>query len=93
MKWWKRFTQIVRIRISAGKTSISSKKYVFDASKYFKYRKWSNKPPGSYLSKWVLGEGAYSGGGLNGRGAYKIMQKSSVQNNKNNDFNKHNISF
>ena len=31
--------------------------------------------------------GAYSGGGLNGRGAYKIMQKSSVQNNKNNDFN------
>ena len=40
------------------------------------------------------GEGAYSGGGgLNERGAYKIMQKSSVQNNKNNDFNttKHNI--
>ena len=31
--------------------------------------------------------------GLNGRGAYKIMQKSSVQKNKNNDFNKHNIIF
>ena len=52
------------------------------------YSKWSNKPPGVYLSKWVLREGAYSGGGggLNGRVAYKIMQKSSVQNIKNNDF-------
>ena len=39
--------------------------------------------------------GAYSGGGggLNEREAYKIMQKSSVQKNKTNDFNKHNISF
>ena len=38
--------------------------------------------------------GAYSGGGGGGGGgAYKIMQKSSVQKNKNNDFNKHNISF
>ena len=30
---------------------------------------------------------SFRGGGLFGRGAYKIMQKSSVQNNKNNDFN------
>ena len=30
------------------------------------YRKWSNKLPGAYLSKWVLGEGAYSGGGGGG---------------------------
>ena len=49
--------------------------------KFHQYRKWSNKPPGAYLSKWVLGEGAYSRGGGGGKreGAYKMMQKSSVQ--------------
>ena len=36
-----------------------------------KYRKWSNKPPGAYLSKWVLGEGAYSRGGLFERGVQR----------------------
>ena len=43
---------------------------------------------GLFVKMGFRGGGLFGrGGGLNGRGAYKIMQKSSVQNNKKNDFN------